>query len=276
MLHLLGPERPLRSSAGRPRTSAAAVMANSLGPFWVWLAEIRTDWREATKAVVGSFLRTDEIYVVFGEVGSGGPGPPSALRPFKFVRHISNKQQDLIGLGTMTNPVDVQFICGNSVVVGMVNGKYKTTAKWDLYVECCQWYHYMLVHRWRCGWEDSRPLFAHQKREHNALADSLANYVLDMEINQVCWIDEGLHRLPLDTKFLVTSDGAFRKGSGADGCASVGVAIRAFLPSVSEVLTIAAWARRCDVQDSMQAEFEGAIDACRMFVKVMCEAGFVL
>ena len=176
----------------------------------------------------------------------------------------------------MTNAVDVQFICDNSAVVGMVNGKYKSSAKWDLYVECCQWYNYMLVRRWRCGWEDSRPLFAHKNREHNALAASLANYVLDLEINQVCWINEGLHRLPRDTKFLVTSDGTFRRDSVGCWCASVGVALRAFLPSVSEVLTIAVLARRCDVQDSMQAEFEGVIDACRMFVKVMYEAGFVL
>jgi hypothetical protein len=126
----------------------------------------------------------------------------------------------------------------------------------------------MFTFRW-C-FESPTDLLRHVPRELNKDADTLANLILDGAFEQCFWIMPGLSALPASVPIVVSSDGGFRP---EDCSSAVAVVIKA-CPAGSSSFVIAYWARKCREANSLYAEFEGVIDACRLLTQVVYEAGW--
>jgi hypothetical protein len=274
VMEVLGSSRPRYPTAGRPPFCGAALLGSLLGPFWPSLASARDEWKAASGTVIAGYLRDGEVEVFMGSVGAGGPGPPAGLRPFRALYHISNRSRDMLGLGRLSAPRLVRFVSDCSVAVDAVAGRCifkEDVLNLNLYRDCVRWYLYMLTVRWSYGRLGGSDLLELVPREQNKDADALVNLVLDCGIEQTMWILPGLADLAPDVPLVVSSDGGLRQSTGEAAAACL---IRA-CPANCPPITIAYWGRRCRVQNSLHAEFEGLIDACRLLVQVSYEAPWV-
>jgi hypothetical protein len=178
----------------------------------------------------------------------------------------------MIGVGMMRAPRHIGFISDCSVVVDSVAGRClfsADTAYLNLYRDCVRWYLYMLTFRW-C-FKSSTDLLRHVPRELNKDADTLVNLILDGACEQCFWIMPGLGALPPSVPIAVSSDGGYR----SENCSSAVAAIIKACPADSSPFVIAYWARKCRETNSLYAEFEGVIDACRLLIQVAYDAGWV-
>jgi hypothetical protein len=248
------------------------MLFSLLGPFWTDMAQCRQDWRLASATIVEGYLKGAEVEGFMG-LEAAGPGPPAGLRPFGALAHISNRCHDMLGLGRMKSTRTVSFVSDCAVVVDSVAGRCSFSSDTDnmnLYRNCVRWYLYMFMFRWNL--RSDGDILRHLPREMNAEADSLVNLVQDGAVDQLFWIMPGLGALPPEVPIEVFSDGGVRQDSGRSAVAVVARACPQGAPS----FVVAYWARGCREQNSVYAEFEGAIDACRLLVQICYESDWVV
>ncbi len=141
-----------------------------------------------------------------------------------------------------------------------------------MYVSGIRWFLYMFQYRWKCIPAVGPELLRHRKREANTLADAVANHVLDAGLAGFSWFNEAMGRMPRSTIYIVSTDGAFRRG-GKGVLASAGIVVQAcFIDEVSSesvLVTLAVYGVRLSASDSLEAEFEACSLGMQTFIEVM-------
>jgi hypothetical protein len=253
--------RPCRVRRGKPLEDAAESLVGLYGPFWHNLASDRAEW----KAVKCNFLQKH------GALRE----PVTPLWDSRFLRHITNKQRDVLDAKYMPLQLKTLFIVDRDLVASLVLGKWDTRRKleWAPYVKKLRWGLYAMEFQWKgvpVSGKDS--LLMHAKRKHNSMADCLCNIVLDRD-----WpffehfVDQCTVKPGDGSMIVVSSDGASR---GNPGPASASACVQLYRNGSLEV--VASRALRLGDRTCNFAEFEAACLAQTLFTEWCSRVGLVV
>jgi ribonuclease HI len=254
------PKRPRMATQGTHYESPTGLLYQLLGPDWASLCLDRRVWYElrckALRGVVhGSWIRS-----------------PMHMNRMDSLHHISNKASALCMGRRMHTCCAVSLVVDNEMVAMQSVGQWVSQERDPAqpYIAHLRWGLHVLAHVWKClpagGWHH---LINHVPRDHNILADALANKVLDSSEN--CLMYRSKVRAQAGDSFLCFCDGASRGNPGPSSAAAILVQCKAdgsYVPVTYKAL-------RLGVTTSVRAELEAAclgldILACFLAESKLC------